>query len=92
MAGQRCLTLDVSFGLRARFHWDAVFVIVYIAVVALLGLSTDAKLVADLVEQLICVFGSEQIRSRSKITSESIIKHQIIFVQYLINHNEERNN
>ena len=43
-------SLDVGLGLRARLHRGAVFVIVHIAVVALLGLAADAKLVADLVD------------------------------------------
>lgn len=41
-------SLDVSFGLI--FHRGAVFVIVHVAVVALLGLATDAEPVADLVD------------------------------------------
>lgn len=42
--------LDVSFGLGARLHRCAVFVIVHIAVVALLGLAGDPEVVADLVD------------------------------------------
>lgn len=43
-------SLDVSFGFGAGLHWCAIFVVVHIAVVAILGLSTHAELVADLVD------------------------------------------
>jgi len=41
---------EVGLGLRAELHRGAVFVVVHIAVVALLGAAADAQLVADLVD------------------------------------------
>lgn len=48
--GRLGCSLDVGLGLGARLHRGAVFVIVHIAVVAILGLALDAQLVADLVD------------------------------------------
>lgn len=43
-------SLDVGLRPGVRVHWDTVFVIVHIAVEALLGLAMNAKPVADLVD------------------------------------------